>query len=85
MIVLRKIKKATSNQTIAEPLLGATNGVNRTFTTLQEFNPDKICVFFNGQELISPYDFEVVGANEIEFIYITPESWDVLNVSYEIA
>ena len=85
MIVLRKIKKTSPTQVIGQPLIGSTDGTNRVFTTPHEFKSDRICVFYNGQELISPFDFEVLGANEIKFIYIAPEERDILNATYELA
>ena len=83
MIVLRKIKRS-SNVAIAESLFGNVDGVNRIFTAPHNFKSDKISVFFNGQELVSPHDFEITGSNEITFIYIAPDNKDVLNATYEV-
>jgi len=83
MIVLRRVKQGT-NIVIGEPLMGMLDGYNKVFTVPHNFKYDKIVVFFNGQELSSYFDFEVTGPNEITFIYILPETRDILNATYEV-
>jgi hypothetical protein len=84
MIILRKIKKG-SNVVIDEPLIGDLNGLNKTFTTPNNFKSDRISIYYNGQKLTSVYDFEITGTNEIELIYLFPGDKDILTATYEMA
>jgi hypothetical protein len=83
MIILRKIKKST-NVVISEELIGDIDGSNKIFSTHNNFIPDKISVFFNGQQLTNSYDFDVIDTNKIEFTYVTPQELDIINATYEI-
>jgi hypothetical protein len=85
MIILRKIGKQSScNVVMSDPLQGAADGVNQTFTVTYEYNPGRIEIIYNGQVLTSPIDFEETGPKEITFVYLKPEDITVLSANYEI-
>lgn len=85
MIILRKIGKQSScNVVLSDPLQGAADGINQTFTVTYEYNPGRIEIIYNGQVLTSPVDFEETGPNEITFVYLKPEDITVLSANYEI-
>ncbi len=83
MIVLRKIKRS-SNVLVSGILIGDKNGINKTFTTLDNFSSDNIKVFVNGQGLKKDVDFEVSDINKVTLIYIAPIEEDNLSAIYEI-
>lgn len=82
MIILRKISQQT-NIRVAEELSGAMNGINKTFTTLNNYRSGRISVLYNGQDLHSLDDFIESGNDEVTFIYVSPLVDDVLRVTYE--
>lgn len=90
MIVLRKPATQTvpdglrSGVVVADFLSGAINGMNQTYQTTYNYIPNRITVYYNGQALHSPWDFQQTGDNEIEFIYITPAPGEKLRATYEV-
>ncbi|HLD90952.1 MAG TPA: hypothetical protein VI911_08070 [Patescibacteria group bacterium] len=83
MIVLRKVKK-TSYIKLAELLIGAQNGINKTFSTPSSFKAGKIIIDYNGQSLYSPDDFVENTDTQITFTVIVPDVTDVLKAHYEV-
>ena len=85
MILLRRVGKQDSCRVIlSDPLIGATDGVNQTFSVSYEYTPGRIEILYNGQVLTSPQDFTETGPDEITFVYQYPEEQTILRANYEI-
>ena len=87
MIILRKIATLSPGSeysvAVAQELSGTVNGINKVFTTSNDYRSNRISLLFNGQALHSPNDFLETGNNEITFNHIAPIGRDVLRVMYE--
>jgi len=88
MIILRKPyrqQKPTTSVVVADELVGEKNGINKIFHTTHKYKRDRITVYYNGQALHAPYDFEQTGDNEITFIDLIPQYPDEkLRATYEL-
>lgn len=84
MIILRRLSTASTSVVVAGLLTGDKNGTNKTFTTTYNYKSDRVSVYFNGQALHTPGDFNMTGDNTIEFIYLTPEENDTIRATYEV-
>ncbi len=62
---------------------GAVNGINATFTTLQEFIPSSLKVYLNGVRQKIVEDYNTSGTQTINFV-VSPLSTDVILTDYEI-
>jgi hypothetical protein len=87
MITLRRPATTTpasaNSIVVAGDLTGNKNGINNTFLTEYNYQPNRISISYNGQVLSSPNDFIQSGEKEIQFIWIRPVTSDVLKVLYE--
>jgi hypothetical protein len=86
MIILRKPyrKQAQENGVVVADVLsaGANAGV---YHTTYKYKRDRITVYYNGQALHSPYDFDQTGEDEITLIdYVFPLSDEKLRATYEL-
>jgi hypothetical protein len=81
MVVLYKFRRTR----VGESLSSQCNGTTKTFTTVYDFNPDKIAVYLNGQRLAKNVDFTVTDTDEFQLTHITPRSYYILIVDYERA
>jgi len=90
MIILRKPAKPQSQEVyrsgviVADVLSGALDGANQVFSTTYKYKTDRISVFYNGQALHAPYDFEQTGGNEIRLLYVTPLPDENVRATYEL-
>jgi hypothetical protein len=85
MIVLRKPYRQHTTVIVADELAGALDGVNRTFRTTYKYKRDRITVYYNGQALHAPYDFDQTGEDEIVFVDLIPQYPDEkLRATYEL-
>lgn len=87
MIVLRKpvLSKKSVGVVVADELSGERDGINKVFHTTHTYKRDRITVYYNGQALHAPYDFEQTGENEITFVDIIPQYEDEkLRATYEL-
>lgn len=65
----------------AENLIGATDGVNKVFNTTYSYQPGRIWVYKNGQQLVSPEDFSESDDKEVTVTF-APLPGDVMFVQY---
>lgn len=88
MIVLRKPYRHEKQDTtviVADELAGNLDGINRTFRTTYRYKRDRITVYYNGQALHAPYDFDQTGLDEITFVDLIPQYPDEkLRATYEL-
>lgn len=85
MIILRKPKSGSTIIILAEVPSGNMDGSNQIYTTAYRYKPGKISVFYNGQALHSPDDFEETGGyKKFELKHLFPDSTDELRVTYEV-
>lgn len=69
-------------ETVGEIPSGAIDGVNQTFTTVENFLPDTLKVNING---IRDYDYTITASNEFELVTFVPQVGtpsDVISVDY---
>lgn len=81
MITLQRLRRMV----IGESLSDQCDGVEDTFTTTYNFNPNKMRVYINGQRLAKDEDFEITSSNEFRVIHYIPRSYFILLVDYERA
>jgi hypothetical protein len=90
MIILRKPAKPQSQEiyrsgvVVADVLAGQLDGYNQTFNTTYRYKTDRISVFYNGQALHAPYDFEQTGGNEVKLLYVRPLPDENVRATYEL-
>jgi hypothetical protein len=86
MIVLRKPYRPSleTNVVVADVLAGAIDGSNYVYRTTYKYKRDRITVYYNGQALHSPYDFDQTGDTEITFKYTVPLSDEKVRATYEL-
>ena len=77
MIVLTKFIKQ-----IKEEATGTRDGINKTFTSSNNFKDGSLVVLYNGQDMTLDIDFVVLGSNSFSFVYIAPKPDDVLKINY---
>lgn len=70
-----------SYEEITEELIGVINGVNATFTTTFNFNPDTTIVFINGVKQKKPAHYNTIGFNTVIFSD-SPLVGDILEINY---
>lgn len=86
MIILRKPyrKQAQENGVVVADVLSAGSGAG-VYHTTYKYKRDRITVYYNGQALHSPYDFDQTGDDEITLIdYVFPLSDEKLRATYEL-
>lgn len=71
------------NLVVGETPSGAINGINATFTTAQNFDPNTIAVFVNGIQATKNIDYTTSGTTIINFTY-SPAVGDILRVNYKV-
>ena len=74
-------KGDAANWAIAEQLIGELNGINTTFTTLSNFQPESVQIYLNGvlQKVLN--DFNTSGNNTIQ-LYVSPNSNENILINY---
>ena len=75
------VPSISSYEEITEELIGVINGVNATFTTTFNFNPDTTIVFINGIKQKKPTHYNTVGNNTVLFAD-SPLVGDILEINY---
>lgn len=70
------------DEVIGEAVLGVKDNSNKTFFTVSSYTGGTLRVNYNGQNLKLSQDFEEVGSNVFEFIYLKPHAEDSINVDY---
>jgi len=79
MVILHRFRRII----IGESLSDQCDGIEDTFTTSYNFNPNKIQVYVNGQRLAKDVDFEIIDSDEFRIIHYAPKSYFILIVDYE--
>lgn len=67
---------------IGETPLGAINGSNATFTTLQGFVPNSVQLFVNGVSQTNGTDYVTIGTNILSLM-VSPIVGDTIRVNYK--
>lgn len=68
---------------IGETPSGAINGSNATFLTAQDFAPESVMVFMNGQTLTNGIDYYTTGLKTIN-LHVSPVVGDYIRVNYKL-
>ena len=71
----------SSYEEITEELIGIVDGINATFTTSQNFDPNTTIVFINGVKQRKPIHYNSIGLNTIIFSD-SPLIGDTLEINY---
>lgn len=77
------LKKYGPKFVLAESPKGDIDDLNQTYITKHNYESKKITVFYNGQALHSPDDFEEISSNQFRLKYIFPHPGDEIRVAYE--
>lgn len=64
-----------------EQLVGTKDGINATFFTSINFNPNSLEVYVNGLRQVKLNDYNTIGMNQIDF-YFSPVPSDYLEAKY---
>ncbi len=71
----------TVYEEVNEELIGVINGINNSFTTSFNFDPDTTIVFINGVKQKKPLHYNTVGFNTVTFSD-SPLVGDILEINY---
>ena len=72
---------ALANLLYPEEPIGTVDGSNKVFNTTYSYQPGRVYLYKNGQQLISPGDFTESDDKELTFTF-APVPGDVLFVQY---
>lgn len=72
---------SVSYEEVNEVLVGVVDGVNSSFTTSFNFDPDTTIVFINGVKQRKPIHYNTVGSNTVIFSD-SPLAGDLLEINY---
>jgi hypothetical protein len=72
---------ALANLLYPETPIGAVDGVNTVFLTTYSYQTERVYLYKNGQQLISPADFTESDDKEMTLTF-APQTGDVMFVQY---
>jgi len=72
---------AIANLLYPETPIGTVDGANKVFTTTYSYTTERVYLYKNGQQLVSPEDFTETDDKEVTLRF-APQSGDVLFIQY---